>query len=95
VDVQQFSENSLNIPVRELAQCAQRFSRTRTGFKLLPYALPFRFDLRTEHGQGSRGSLHVFSGRDARIETGARGGRHLDCPAVTRKQTAQRPKVKS
>jgi hypothetical protein len=39
--------------------------------------------------------LHIFNGRDARIETGARGGRHLDRPAVTSKQTAQRPKVKS
>lgn len=95
MDVQQFSENSLNVPVRELAQRAQRFSRTRTGFKLLPYALPFRFDLRAEYGQGSRGSLHVFDGRDARIETGARGGRHVDRPVVTNRQTAQRPKVKS
>ena len=95
MDVQQFTENALNVPIGELAECAQRFSRTRTGFKLLPYALPFRFDLRAEYGQGSRGSLHVFNGRDARIETGARGGRHLDGPAVTSKQTAQRPKVKS
>jgi hypothetical protein len=95
VDVQQFSENSLNVPVRELAQRAQRFSRTRTRFKLLPYALPFRFGLWAEHGQRSRWSLHVFNGWDARIETGARGGRHLDGPAVTSKQTAQRPKVKS
>jgi hypothetical protein len=39
--------------------------------------------------------LHVFNGWDARIETGARGGRHLGRPAVTIKQTAQRPKVKS
>jgi hypothetical protein len=39
--------------------------------------------------------LHVFNGRDARIETGTGGGRHLDRPAVTSKQTAQRPKVKS
>jgi hypothetical protein len=39
--------------------------------------------------------LHVFRGWDARIETGARGGRHLDRPAVTSGQTAQRPKVKS
>ena len=95
MDVQQSSENSLNVPIGELAQRAQSFSRTRTDFKLLPYALPFRFDLRAEHGQGSRGSLHVFNGRDARIETGTGGGRHLDRPAVTSKQTAQRPKVKS
>jgi hypothetical protein len=39
--------------------------------------------------------LHVFNGRDARIETGTGGGRHLDRPAVTSKQTAQRTKVKS
>jgi hypothetical protein len=50
VDAQQFTEHLLDVPVRQFAQRAQRFSRTRTHLKLLTDALTFRLGLRPKHG---------------------------------------------
>src|SRR6267378_6018776 len=77
MNAQHLSKNLLDIPVRQLAERVQSFSRTGPGFKLLPDALPFRLSLRAEHGERRRGTCHVFVGWDARMETGACGGRHF------------------